>query len=168
MKILRKILLLVAGTLTLILVLILLFFRQEAYQLYKVLTFFNKEVISENFRSTDKIFPTTTVPKADVSYRCVSAAEPITLPESFQLEDSVIYTQPYLDYTLTDALLIIRHDTILHEYYANGFGPEDHHISWSMSKSVISALIGIAISEGKIKSIEEKVTDYLPDFAGTG
>lgn len=37
-----------------------------------------------------------------------------------------------------------------------------------MSKSVISALFGIAVSEGKIRSIEETVTDYLPQFAGTG
>ena len=37
-----------------------------------------------------------------------------------------------------------------------------------MFKSVISALFGIAIGEGKIKSIEQTVTDYLPDFAATG
>jgi len=168
MKILLRFLLGFGGLLTLIMVVVLLFFRLEAYQLYKVHTLFDKEVISENFRSADRIFPTTTVPKADTPYRFAVAAEPITLPESFPLDDSILHTQPYLDYTLTDALLVIRHDTLLYEYYANGFGPEDHHISWSMSKSVISALIGIAISEGKIKSIEEKVTDYLPDFAGTG
>lgn len=84
------------------------------------------------------------------------------------MKDSTLNTQAYLDFTLTDALLIVRHDTLIYEYYANQFKPEDRHISWSMSKSVVSALIGIAISEGKIKSIEEKVTDYLPEFAGTG
>jgi CubicO group peptidase (beta-lactamase class C family) len=94
--------------------------------------------------------------------------QPFSLPESFQSGDSTINTQAYLDYTLTDALLVVRHDTIRFEYYANHFTAEDHHISWSMSKSVISALIGIAIKEGKIKSIEETVTDYLPEFAGTG
>lgn len=168
MKILRKILIGVTASLALILVLILLFFRQEAYQLYKVLTFFDKDVISENFRSADKIFRTTVVPKSETPYHFPVAAEPIVLPDAFTLEDSTINTQDYLDYTLTDALLVVRHDTVIYEYYANQFKPEDHHISWSMSKSVISALIGIAISEGKIKSIEEKVTDYLPDFRGTG
>ena len=168
MKIFRKILLGVTGTLVLIVVVILLFYRQEAYQLYKVLTFFDAKVISENFRTVDKIFRTTTVPKPPTPFHFATRTVPISLPETFQSEDSTLNTQSYLDYTLTDALLVIRHDTIYYEYYANQFTAEDHHISWSMSKSVISALIGIAIQEGKIKSIEETVTDYLPDFAGTG
>ena len=168
MKIIRKILIGITGAFALILVVILLFFRQEAYQLYKVLTFFDKGVISENFRSVDKIFHTTVVPKSSAPYHFPTATTPIVLPDSFTLEDSTFNTQAYLDFTLTDALLVIRHDTLLYEYYANQFKPDDRHISWSMSKSVISALIGIAISEGKIKSIEETVTDYLPEFAGTG
>jgi CubicO group peptidase (beta-lactamase class C family) len=84
------------------------------------------------------------------------------------LNDSTISTQAFLDFTLTDALLIIQHDSIKYEYYGNGFKQNDHHISWSMAKSVVSALVGIAIQEGKIKSIEQTVTDYLPDFKGTG
>lgn len=168
MKIVSRIIIGVSGFLIFAALMVLLFFRQEAYQLYKVVTFFDKDQISENFRSIDKIFPTRTVPKPNSSWRFATDAHPITLPESFPLGDSTLITKDYLDYTLTDALLVIRHDTILFEYYGNDFKPDDHHISWSMSKSVISALIGIAISEGKIRSIEETVTDYLPDFAGTG
>jgi CubicO group peptidase (beta-lactamase class C family) len=168
MKVVFRILIGVTGFLTLAAIIVLLFYRQEAYQLYKVVTFFDKDQISGNFRNIDKIFPTKTVPKSNTPYQFATGPHPIHLPEFFPLEDSTLNTQDYLDYTLTDALLVIRHDTILYEYYANDFKPEDHHISWSMSKSVISALIGIAISEGKIKSIEETVTDYLPDFAGTG
>lgn len=147
---------------------IALFFRQEAYQVYKVLTFFEPANISYNFRNIKKIFNTSVVPKPDRSVPFPVAAHPFSLPESFSYRDSLIQTKNYLDYTLTDALLIVRHDTLLHEYYGNGFTAGDHHISWSMSKSVISALIGIAIQEGKIKSIEQSVTEYLPDFAQTG
>ena len=56
----------------------------------------------------------------------------------------------------------------LQAYYSNGFQPTDRHISFSMSKSVISTLIGIAIEDGQIKSVENKVTEYLPEFEGTG
>jgi CubicO group peptidase (beta-lactamase class C family) len=90
------------------------------------------------------------------------------LPEKFNARDSSLTTQAFLDFTLTDALLIIRHDSILYEYYGNGFTAGDHHISWSMAKSVVSALFGIALEEGKIKSIKQTVTDYLPEFKGTG
>ena len=168
MKILRRILIALFSILGIVLIVVSLFFRQETYQLYKVLTMFDKEVISENFRSFDKIFQTVTVPKPENSHKFPSQMTPITLPESFVAGDSIVNTQGYLDFTLTDALLVLRNDTILFEYYSNGFTVKDHHISWSMSKSVISALFGIAIDEGKIKSIEETITDYLPEFAGTG
>lgn len=167
MRVVRKILM---GLLGLILVLVLigvLFFRQEVYQTYKAITFFEPDNISDNFRNAKDIFKTSAVPKSAVPYQ-FPIAQPILLPETFAYHDSLIHTKNYLAYTLTDALLIIQHGTILHEYYGNGFSTDDHHISWSMSKSVVSALFGIAIQEGKIKSIEQSVTEYLPDFAQTG
>ncbi len=168
MKLFKKILFGFGALIGLVLIVILLFYRQESYQLYKVLTFFDKGNISQNFRSVKDIFPTTTVPKPDQPNPFVVSSQPYSLIENFQVRDSLVTTKAFLDQTLTDALLIIQHDTIRYEYYGNGFMASDHHIAWSMSKSVISALFGIAISEGKIKSIEQAVTDYLPDFAGTG
>ena len=168
MTLIRKIFVGLAALIGIAALVVVLFFRQESYQLYKVLTFFDKDNISENFRGVKDIFSTTTVPKPEQSVPFVVSYSPYQLIENFQLKDSTIDTKAFLDHTLTDALLIIQHDTIRYEYYSNGFTESDHHISWSMSKSVISALFGIAIGEGKIKSIEETVTDYLPDFAGTG
>ena len=168
MKIFQKTILYLFSTLAMFALIILLFFKQETYQLYKVLTFFDKDQISENFRSIDQIFQTSLVPKPDVSSQFASAESFVSLPASFQSGDSVFKTQEFLDFTLTDALLVLKNDTIVFEYYSNGFESGDQHISWSMSKSVISALFGIAISEGKIESIEQTVTDYLPDFVGTG
>lgn len=168
MKLFRKTLIGVAAIICLAVIIILLFYRQESYQLYKVLTFFEKNGISENFRSVKDIFPTTTVPKPEKSNPFFVTSQPYSLIENFEVRDSSVATKAFLDQTLTDALIIIQHDTIRYEYYGNGFKSSDHHIAWSMSKSVISALFGIAIEEGKIKSIEQTVTDYLPDFAGTG
>jgi hypothetical protein len=168
MKLFRKILLGLAGLLGIAAIIVLLFYRQEAYQLYKVLTFFDKDNISQNFRGVNQIFSTSTVPQPEQSHPFPLSIKPYSLPETFQLSDSTINTKSFLDFTLTDALLIIQHDTMRYEYYGNGFTEDGHHIAWSMSKSVISALFGIAISEGKIKSIEQTVTDYLPEFAGTG
>jgi len=168
MKTIRKIGIGLASIVGLGVIVVVLFFRQEAYQLYKVLTFFNAGSISNNFKNVKNIFTTTTVPRSANPHYFPQRTQPIALPESFQFEDSTVNTQDYLDFTLTDALLVIRHDTIYYENYSNQFTGTDHHISWSMSKSVISALIGIAIREGKIKSIEQTVTDYLPEFVGTG
>ncbi|HRG80020.1 MAG TPA: serine hydrolase, partial [Cyclobacteriaceae bacterium] len=168
MKTIRKTVIGLASVLGLVVLLVILFFRQEAYQLYKVLTFFDENSISNNFKNVKNIFTTTTVPRSTNPHYFPKRAQSIILPETFQYEDSTVNTKAYLEFTLTDALLVIRHDTIYYENYSNQFREEDHHISWSMSKSVISALIGIAIREGKIKSIEQTVTDYLPEFVGTG
>ena len=168
MTLIRKIFVGLAALIGIAALVVVLFFRQESYQLYKVLTFFNKGNISENFRGVNRIFPCSKIPQPAISVPFAVSAAHYKLIENFQLKDSTIDTKAFLDHTLTDALIIIQHDTIRYEYYSNGFTKSDHHISWSMSKSVISALFGIAIGEGKIKSIEETVTDYLPDFAGTG
>lgn len=63
----------------------------------------------------------------------------------------------------TSALLIIRNDTILTEYF-NEDGAEGKHASYSIAKSVTSALIGIAIQEGHIKNVDELVRTYLPQL----
>ena len=126
------------------------------------------EPIAWNFKNAKEIFPTTTVPKAEVPYHFPVSSKSIDLPTKFTFENNTIDTRKFLDSTFTEALLIIQNDTLRYESYSNGFTADDHHISWSMSKSVVSALFGIAVSEGKIKSLQETVTDYLPDFAGTG
>jgi len=168
MKVIRKALVFLCVLGAIVLVTILLIYRHEAYRLYKVVTLFNPNPISWNFRNMKEIFPAKTVPKSSNPFHFAKSLDPSVLPEAYLFEDSVINTQGYLDYTLTDALIIAQNDTIRFEYYGNGFTENDVHISWSMAKSVVSALFGIAISEGKIKSIEQTVTDYLPQFAGTG
>ncbi|MCD8073362.1 MAG: beta-lactamase family protein [Alistipes sp.] len=65
----------------------------------------------------------------------------------------------------TLAFLIIRNDSILYENYFNGHGPQDLSGVFSVTKSVVSLLTGIAIDEGYIRSVDDPVTDYLPKLA---
>jgi len=62
------------------------------------------------------------------------------------------------------AFLIIRNDTILYEKYFDKRNEESYVPSFSASKSIVSALMGIAIAEGKIKSVNDPITDYLPEL----
>ena len=64
----------------------------------------------------------------------------------------------------TQAFLIIRHDTILFEYYAEGSTSKSLFPSYSIAKSFTSALIGIAIQEGFINSVDDAVNKYLPEL----
>ena len=143
-------------------------YRSELYRLYKVMNFFEPATISYNFRNIREIFPTRMVPASSNPIEISNSRVKARLPESFVINDSVIITSDYLQHTSTDALLILHKDTIRLEWYNNGFKPSDYHISFSMSKSVVSALVGIAIDEGFIHSIYDDVTKYLPEFKGTG
>ncbi|MFZ1787991.1 MAG: serine hydrolase [Saprospiraceae bacterium] len=64
----------------------------------------------------------------------------------------------------TISFLIIRNDTILYERYRNKYSDTSLVSSFSMVKPIVSTLIGIAIDEGKIKSMNDFIVDYLPEF----
>ncbi len=64
----------------------------------------------------------------------------------------------------TVAFLAIQNDSILYEKYWNGYSDSSLSGAFSMAKSFVSTLIGIAIQEGKIKSLDEPVGDFLPEF----
>jgi CubicO group peptidase (beta-lactamase class C family) len=64
----------------------------------------------------------------------------------------------------TEAFLIIRNDTILYEYYESPSDSLSKFSSFSMVKPMISTLIGIAIDENKIGSVEDPLTTYLKEY----
>ncbi|MEM9894915.1 MAG: serine hydrolase, partial [Bacteroidota bacterium] len=163
----KKIILWTLGGLFVLVVCLVIFFGEELVRLNKVLTLFEPQNISENFRSFPSFVPTSVVAKSPVPSPIVSGPR-MTLPASFQWEDSVIQTQEFLDHTNTDGLLVYQEDSLRFLYYANGFEKQDIHISWSMSKSLISGLIGIALEEGLILSINQLATDFVPELSGSG
>ena len=68
---------------------------------------------------------------------------------------------------VTDALLIARGDTILYEAYANGFGRDRRHITWSMSKSILHAVVGTAVARGLV-DVDQPVSVKSPWLRGEG
>ena len=66
----------------------------------------------------------------------------------------------------TVAFLIIKNDSIWHESYFDGYTNTSKSNSFSIAKSIVSAALGKAIMEGKIKSLNQKVTDFFPKLKG--
>lgn len=67
----------------------------------------------------------------------------------------------------TVAFLIIKNDSIWHENYAEGYDETSQTNGFSMAKSITSALLGKAIKDGFIKSLEQPVGDFISKFSGT-
>ena len=85
------------------------------------------------------------------------------LYNSFSLNDDL---KKYHLERKTVAYLVFKNDSILFEKYYDGFNESSKSNSFSMVKSIVSALMGIAIQEGYIKSLDQKVIDFIPDLRG--
>ena len=68
----------------------------------------------------------------------------------------------------TIAYLIIKNDSIFYENYADTYNVTSKTNSFSMAKSITSALLGAAIKNGDIKSLDQEVEDFYPQFSGSG
>ena len=70
----------------------------------------------------------------------------------------------YLQASGTTAFLVVHDDKLLYERYFNGYDQRSLNTSFSMAKSFASSLVGIAIGEGHIKSVDEPITNYIPQL----
>jgi CubicO group peptidase (beta-lactamase class C family) len=66
----------------------------------------------------------------------------------------------------TVAFLILKDGRIWYEEYAEGYGPESHTNSFSMAKSITTLMLGKAIDDGYIESLDQKVIDFFPELKG--
>lgn len=68
------------------------------------------------------------------------------------------------DYTNIVGMVIVKDDETVYENYYNGCSAKSRIHVFSVTKSIVSILIGIAVDKGLINSIEDKVLDYYPDY----
>src|SRR3712207_2464798 len=74
--------------------------------------------------------------------------------------------ETFLVDTDTTAFLVVHDDALLYEGYFNGYDRQFTQTSFSTAKSFVSALVGIAIEEGYIESVEDPITKYIPELKG--
>jgi CubicO group peptidase (beta-lactamase class C family) len=150
-----------------ILVLAIVLYSPNIYKLYKLATLYNEKSIAKNFISINKIFDTSN-PISASEKPFVFEKEDFELPDSYEFEGEQLNLLEGLDHFHTDGLIILHDGKMIFEKYWNGNTKDSKHIAFSVSKSYLSALFGIAIEEGLIKSIDDNVSVYLDDFEGTG
>lgn len=80
--------------------------------------------------------------------------------EKLQEMDKMI---PHL-YKNLNGIIVMRQDKVVFENYYNGYSMTDTHHVASVTKSILSALIGIAYEQGYIQSLDQKVLDFFPEY----
>jgi len=123
--------------------------------------FWTPEQQVASYRNINMIFPTREI---------AAGGKTLELPQQLlgldeveiQIEGRTLTTDEYFLEQNVAGLLVIKDGKIVYERYGLGNTEDSLWIAFSVAKSVTSMLIGAAIQDGYIKSVDEKVTDYLP------
>lgn len=146
--------------------LLALWYSSNLVRLYKAITLYDADKITENFVSMYQIFPAKVIPPSQTPFVFETNLQP--LPQSFYIDGETIAVPEFLAHSRTTSLLVVKNGELVAEEYFLGMTQDQQHISFSVAKSFVSALFGIALEEGYIDSIEQRVTDYVPELIGTG
>ncbi|MGB5104127.1 MAG: serine hydrolase domain-containing protein [Steroidobacteraceae bacterium] len=117
------------------------------------------------YRSIENIFPTRVIKAGTSAYPLPVAGDAFDVSYGFRGVQWT--TDSFMKANRVSGLLIIKDGRIVLERYGLGRTAADRWTSFSVGKSVTATLIGAAIQDGSIKSLEAGVTDYLPGLKGS-
>lgn len=120
----------------------------------------DNDVSALTFREMDQLFTTRTVARSGSVWEL--PREDHELDFTYTWGGETRTADRILERTYTNALLVMKDGRIVSETYRNNSDAQSRFIGWSMTKSVTSVLVGCALAEGLIESLDEPITDYLP------
>ncbi|QIL39903.1 serine hydrolase [Pedobacter sp. HDW13] len=116
---------------------------------------------------TYKIFPQELVHKSDSAFHFIRPTTQRNDLDTLHVLDGKnqsVTLKEYLKNGSINAFLVIRNDSVLYERYDKGYSDSTLTTIFSGAKSMISIMIGQALNEGKIRHLNDKVTDYIPEL----
>lgn len=133
--------------------------------LWTMLTLFSDETRADNFRQFHTLFPSKSIDPGDSVWDFESNLKP--LPEFYTFEGQEYRIDEFMERTSTTGFALARHGEMLYEAYFSGYEADSLPTSFSVAKSFVSALVGIAIERGYIASVRDPVELYVPALADT-
>ncbi|MEJ2055444.1 MAG: serine hydrolase, partial [Calditrichaceae bacterium] len=111
-------------------------------------------------------FPSVEIHKADSIFTYPQKFKPEIIANlNFENKNGTIKNlNRIIEETKTNALVIIQNDTVIYEQYFNGRNRESLCKAFSVTKSILSLMIGIALEEGYINNVNEPLKNYIGDF----
>ncbi len=113
----------------------------------------------------DRLFPAHEVARGPAASNLARAPHELELAYTYRGERHDL--GDYLARHPTTGLLVLHGGTILFEHYQYGRTEQDRFLSQSMAKTVNAMLVGIALGEGAIRSVDDPVETYAPELAGS-
>ena len=133
----------------------------------RVASFENGVGAAVTFRNFHTLFHTERV--AAGPYPWVLERTPVDLSVlRYEFDGGSYDLAHFLEHNRTNALLVLKDGKIVQEIYRNGANEESRFISFSVGKSLTSSLLGLALAQGALPSLDAPVTTYVPKLKGTG
>ncbi|MBB6522220.1 serine hydrolase domain-containing protein [Pseudoteredinibacter isoporae] len=146
---------------------VLLYFYQDLQTIRVLLAYekaFSAEYIDESFRSFHHQYPSVEVKNSTSVYTLQRPEQEAKLPVSFDYEGETRNIDEWVQRSHTTGIAILKDGKLVYEKYYRGNDENSHAIIMSVSKSMASMLIGKALEEGHIESVNDPVTKYLPEL----
>lgn len=118
------------------------------------------------FRNTDKLFASRTFKRGATVLALPPATKPLTAV-SYETEGKKLGVDDFMARNRVSGLLILDHGRVALERYGLGNTESSRWTSFSVGKSFVSTLVGAAVADGAIHSIEDPITRYLPALKGS-
>lgn len=118
------------------------------------------------FQNIDRLLPTNKISAGQAKYPLKEAVRDFS-SLSFKYRDTLRTLEDFYRDTRVVGMIVIRNDSILYEHYREGTGPGSKWINFSVAKSITSLLYGAALKDGYIQSLDGKVSQYVPELAGS-
>ena len=135
-------------------------------KLYTSLNSFKDENLTHTFQHTTEIQPTKKISARNKTFQFLKE-DNAALADGFFYEDIFYSTERFIENSKTTAMIVIKEDVIKYETYFMGGDENTLFSSNSTGKSFVSALMGIAVAEGSVSSIDDTLGTYIPEFVGT-
>ncbi|EPZ57436.1 beta-lactamase family protein [[Clostridium] sordellii ATCC 9714] len=133
--------------------------------LYNSLLAFKEDNLANSFQTMYKIQPSKKISKGSEVFYFEKELQP--LPNNFQFKEEKLSTDKFIEETNTTGLIVIHDDKIKYENYFLGANENTLLSSNSVCKSFVSSLLGIAISEGYISSVNDPIGKYVSELKDT-
>ena len=116
------------------------------------------------FSNMDKLFTIREVSPSGEVWDLPKDSHELDFSYSWQGQN--LPAEAILENTYTNALLVMKDGRIVYENYRNNTDAQTRFMGWSMTKSITSVLVGCALEDGYIDSLDTPISDYLPELNG--
>jgi CubicO group peptidase (beta-lactamase class C family) len=128
--------------------------------------FLDADINTLTFHNIDEIFETRKVLTKGPVWNL--SLKPAPLDFSYEFDGKSIPAAEFPERTYTNAIIVMKDDKVVFERYFNQTNEDTHFLSMSVAKSITSILVGMAINDGAISSVNDLIVKYIPELKGSG